>query len=121
MKKTNKIFTHINNIKNKLMLMITSGVLFLTTRPVAAYQTPDGLKDLGDTLTGLVGDFKSIATAVLSGVMVICFIWKAFKFAQSSDNPNERAKNVQGMIFFFIGAMLFGAVFLVDLATKVLV
>lgn len=120
MKKTNKIFTYINNIKSKLMLMITSGVLFLTTQPVAAYQKPSGLADLEDTLNGLTGDFTTIATSVLSGIMVICFLWKAFKFAQSSDNPNERAKNVQGMIFFFIGAMLFGAVALVDLAKGIL-
>lgn len=121
MNKTNTLFTYIKNIKNKLTLMVTSALLLLTNQPVFAYQTPDGLTNLGNTLNGLVKDFTGIITAVLSGIMIICFTWKAFKFAQASDNPAERAKNVQGMIFFFIGAMLFGATFLVTLATEVLV
>lgn len=121
MNKTNTLFTYIKNIEDKLMLMVTSALLLLTTQPIFAYTTPSGLTNLEGTLNGLVTDFTRIITAVLSGIMIICFIWKAFKFAQASDNPAERAKNVQGMIFFFIGAMLFGATFLVTLATQVLV
>lgn len=48
-------------------------------------------------------------SGVLSIIMVGLFIWKAFNFAKAGDNPQERARCMNGMIFFFIGAALLGA------------
>ena len=48
-------------------------------------------------------------TGVLAIVMVGLFTWKAFSLAKSSDSPQERARCIQSMIFYFIGAACFGA------------
>lgn len=50
-------------------------------------------------------------SGILAIVMVGCFAWKAFSLSRCGDNPSERAKVIQGMIFFFIGAAAFGASF----------
>lgn len=47
-------------------------------------------------------------TGVLSVVLVGLFVFKAFNLAKSSDSPQERAKCINGMIFYFIGAACFG-------------
>lgn len=47
-------------------------------------------------------------TGVLAIVMVGLFTWKAFNLSKSSDNPSERSKCISSMIFYFIGAALFG-------------
>lgn len=62
-----------------------------------------------DVLTDLMQQLTVGITGVLSAVMTIVFIWKAFQFARTGDNPSERAKAINGMIFFFIGAACFGA------------
>ncbi len=48
-------------------------------------------------------------TGVLALVMVLIFTYKAFNLAKSSDNPQERQRAIQGLIFYFIGAACFGA------------
>ena len=48
-------------------------------------------------------------TGVLSLALVVIFAYKAFNLAKSSDSPQERAKSIQGLIFYFIGAACFGA------------
>jgi len=48
-------------------------------------------------------------TGVLTLVMIGLFTWKAFNLSKSSDSPQERAKAIQGLIFYFIGAACFGA------------
>ena len=48
-------------------------------------------------------------TGLMAIVMVAIFAYKAFTLSRVGDNPSERAKTIQGMIFFFIGAACFGA------------
>lgn len=73
----------------------------------------------GNGATGAANAFNDIydvlrvvvqgITGVMAIVMVGIFAYKAFTLSRCGDNPSERAKTIQGMIFFFIGAAAFGA------------
>ncbi|MEG1299612.1 MAG: pilin [Oscillospiraceae bacterium] len=84
---------------------------------------PDGKLQIdgagNNSTTGTVNVFNTImskgrlivsgVTGVLAVVMVGIFTYKAFHLSQSSENPQERAKAINGLIFYFIGAACFGA------------
>lgn len=78
----------------------------------------NGGGDVGNGIGEAFGRIENVAMQVVQGlsgilaiVMVGCFAWKAFTLSRCGDNPAERAKTIQGMIFFFIGAAAFGASF----------
>ena len=73
---------------------------------------------IGNGIGQAFGRLENVATQIVQGlsgvlaiVMVGCFAWKAFTLSRVGDNPSERAKTIQGMIFFFIGAAAFGAAY----------
>lgn len=72
-----------------------------------------GLDGTFNTLFGIARTIVSGITGILAIVMVFIFTWKAFQFARTGDNPSERVKAINGMIFFFIGAACFGAASLI--------
>lgn len=53
----------------------------------------------------LISGFTGICSIILVGL----FVMKAFNLSKSSDNPQERSKCINSLIFYFIGAALFGA------------
>lgn len=53
----------------------------------------------------IVSGFTGICSIILVGL----FVMKAFNLSKSSDNPQERSKCINSLIFYFIGAALFGA------------
>ena len=48
-------------------------------------------------------------TGLLAIVMLGLFTYKAFNLAKASDSPQERARCINGMIVYFIGAACFGS------------
>lgn len=122
----------LSNLKSKLLIAMSTMSLFATN--VFATETTGGQlgtqagckmekgvlvcdvidKNLNeDTIWNTIFDsVQGIVTGVsgvLTIIMVLLFIWKAFNFAKSSDNPSERSKCVTGMIVYCIAAALFGA------------
>jgi len=83
--------------------LITSANVFATT-VTNTITTEEAFKKLADKMAGITTG----VTLVLTAVMTLVFVWKAFQFARTGDNPSERAKAINGMIFFFIGAACFG-------------
>ena len=73
----------------------------------------------GDSTKDTVSVFNTImdkGRIIVSGLTGICsiilvglFVMKAFNLSKSSDNPQERSKCINSLIFYFIGAALFGA------------
>ena len=51
----------------------------------------------------LISGFTGICSIILVGL----FVMKAFNLSKSSDNPQERSKCINSLIFYFIGAALF--------------
>lgn len=104
-----------NKFKNLIKVTQYSLVLMLTSlllSPAVLAEPTDmagGLNSTFETLFDIARTLVSGITGILSIVMVFIFTWKAFQFARTGDNPSERAKAINGMIFFFIGAACFGA------------
>lgn len=117
-----------NKIKNILKASVLSlpimiSQLFLNARVFATtmvngvlVNTPSTGGGMDETFNKLFTIARTIVagiTGILSIVMVFIFAWKAFQFARTGDNPSERVKSINGMIFFFIGAACFGAASLI--------
>ena len=62
--------------------------------------------DIMDKLDVAIAGFTGILTIIMVGL----FAWKAFQLAKASDNPNDRQKCITGMIWFAIGAAIFGSI-----------
>ena len=121
----NKVKVSVQAVLDKINLALITLAL-LPTQAVFADNIISGdimSNTTGDTGIGngigqAFGRLENVATQIVQGlsgvlaiVMVGCFAWKAFTLSRVGDNPAERAKTIQGMIFFFIGAAAFGAAY----------
>ena len=122
----NKVKVSVQAVLDKINLALITLAL-LPTQAVFAENIISG----GDFLSNTTGDagvgngigqafgkLENVATQIVQGlsgvlaiVMVGCFAWKAFTLSRVGDNPAERAKTIQGMLLFFIGAAAFGAAY----------
>lgn len=89
----------------------------------SAKMSDDGTLEIagasGDSTKDTVSVFNTILSkgrVIISGVtgigaliMVGFFLWFTVRLSKSGDNPSERSKCINGLIFFFIGAALFGS------------
>lgn len=110
----NKIKNIFKAIRYTLTLLIAQSLL--VTPVFAEPEAPvigGGIESTFDNLFNIANTIVSGITGILSVVMVLIFTWKAFTFARTGDNPSERAKAINGLIFFFIGAACFGAASLI--------
>lgn len=79
---------------------------YLTENAAEGKGITNAFNDIMDKLDVAIAGF----TGVLTIIMVGLFAWKAFQLAKASDNPNERQKCITGMIWFAIGAAIFGSI-----------
>lgn len=115
----------LTNLKSKILIALSTMTLFATNalavNPSAGCKMEDGKLVCDAVNPNIKHDtvwtriFDSVqgvitgVTGVLTIVMIFLFIWKAFDFAKSSNNPSERSKCITGMIVYCIAAALFGA------------
>jgi hypothetical protein len=70
-----------------------------------------GGNGMADTFNNILGQGHTLIsgiTGVAAIILVIIFIIKATKLGSSGDNPAERSKAINGLIFLFIAAALLG-------------
>lgn len=80
---------------------------------ITGCDTTGDMATTGNNILGKGKTLVSLVTGVAAIVLLIIFIIKAVALARSGDNPSERQKAIQGLIFLFIGIALLGSASLV--------
>ena len=119
------------SIKNTLQKVVDKaniGLIALTLSPIGrvlaegegllSYDIKTGNLKEGAGSTDMEGTFvnlQSTGRVIVSGitglaaiVLLIIFILRAVKLGQSGDNPSERQRAIQGLIYLFIAIALLG-------------
>lgn len=80
---------------------------------ITGCDTTGDMATTGNNILGKGKTLVSLVTGIAAIVLIIIFIIKAVALARSGDNPSERQKAIQGLIYLFIGIALLGSASLV--------
>lgn len=80
---------------------------------ITGCDTTGDMTTTGNNILGKGRTLVSLVTGVAAIVLLIIFIIKAVSLARSGDNPSERQRAIQGLIYLFIGIALLGSASLI--------
>lgn len=80
---------------------------------ITGCDTAGNMTTTGNNILGKGRTLVSMVTGVAAIVLLIIFIIKAVALARSGDNPSERQRAIQGLIYLFVGIALLGSASLI--------